>query len=226
MDEPVTPLESLGERVAEVLAARAEERKGAIERARQGYMAEAFRALPRRSGRSGLALLAALSCVLIGAGTLAAALRRPLEFTAGGVPARVEDWVAASDGLTVPLSFSDGTELRLEPFSRARVVSLHARGASVVLEDGELHADVAHAAPSAWRVIAGPLTVRVTGTRFSVRWNAVSEEFSLSVGQGAVVVEGSGVGSARHVRAGETLRLLVGERASADSPARANWRPQ
>jgi hypothetical protein len=69
-----------------------------------------------------------------------------------------------------------------------------------------------HSGQSAWRVIAGPLTVRVTGTRFDVRWSAQSEEFSIAVTEGSVVISGSVVGPERSVRAGETLRVFVAER--------------
>jgi TolA-binding protein len=79
------------------------------------------------------------------------------------------------------------------------------------LENGSLHADVVHSAQSAWRVIAGPLTVRVTGTRFDVRWSASAEEFSVAVTKGSVAISGAVVGEERPVRAGETLRVFVSE---------------
>jgi TolA-binding protein len=111
----------------------------------------------------------------------------------------------------LPLNFSDGTRLRVEPSSRVRVLEVDRRGASVALENGALHAEVVHRSESAWRVIAGPITVRVTGTRFDLRWSAVTEEFSVSVREGSVVVAGAAVGSERPVRAGETLRVGVRE---------------
>jgi TolA-binding protein len=74
-----------------------------------------------------------------------------------------------------------------------------------------LHADVVHSERSAWRVIAGPLTVRVTGTRFDVRWSASAEEFSVAVSKGSVAISGAVVGEERAVRAGETLRVFVNE---------------
>jgi transmembrane sensor len=70
---------------------------------------------------------------------------------------------------------------------------------------------VVHSAQSAWRVIAGPLTVRVTGTRFDVRWSAGAEEFSVAVTKGSVAISGAVVGEERAVRAGETLRVFVSE---------------
>ena len=82
----------------------------------------------------------------------------------------------------------------------------------MALESGALHAEIVHQRDSAWRIIAGPITVRVTGTKFDLRWSAATDEFSVSVTEGSVVVAGSVVGSERPVRAGETLRVRVAER--------------
>lgn len=213
MDEPVAPLESLGERVAGALDAYSAERELAVEKARRGYLAAALRSSPpARSGYRALALAAAFAAVLLGAGVFAHVRSRPLEFTAGEQPGVVETWVAAPSQGALPLRFSDGTLLRLEPSSRARVVALDAHGASLALENGGVHADVVHSGQSAWRIIAGPLTVRVTGTRFDVRWSASTEEFSVAVTEGSVAIAGSVVGPERAVRAGETLRVYVAER--------------
>jgi TolA-binding protein len=210
MEEPVSPLESLGRRVADALDEHAVERGRAVERARHRYLAIAV----RRPARSRLALFgyaAAVVSVLAGIGVFAHVRSRPLVFTAGEQPGVVETWVAAPEGHATPLRFSDGTLFRVEPASRARVVAVDARGASVALESGSLHADVVHSEQSAWRVIAGPLTVRVTGTRFDVRWSASAEEFSVAVTQGSVAISGAVVGGERAVRAGETLRVFVSE---------------
>jgi transmembrane sensor len=211
MEKPVMPLESLGRRVAEALDEHAVARRQAVERAGHRYLAVAVQQRPARSRRVPFAIAAALAGVLLGVGLFALVRSRPLMFTAAEQPGVVERWVAAPDGRAVPLRFSDGTLLRLEPSSRARVVAVDARGASLVLERGSLHAEVVHSGQSAWRVIAGPLTVRVTGTRFDVRWSASAEEFSVAVTQGSVAISGAVVGEERAVRAGETLRVFVSE---------------
>ncbi len=210
MEKPVMPLESLGRRVADALDDHAVERRQALERARHQYLAAAVRG-PVRPRRKMFAVAAAVAAVLAVIGVLVHVRNRPLVFTAGQQPGVVETWVAAPAGHGVPLRFSDGTLLRLEPSSRARVVAVDARGASLALESGSLHADVVHSEQSAWRVIAGPLTVRVTGTRFDVRWSASAEEFSVAVTEGSVAISGAVVGAERAVRAGETLRVFVGE---------------
>lgn len=211
MEEPVKALESLGRRVADALDEHAVERRRSVERARQGYLDVAVRG-PARSRRGVFALAAVLAALVLGIGVFAASGKRPLAFTAGDQPGVVQTWVAAPSEHGVPIRFSDGTLLRLEPSSRARVVAVDARGASLALESGSLHADVVHSDQSAWRVIAGPLTVRVTGTRFDVRWSASAEEFSVAVLEGSVVISGAVVGPDRPVRAGETLRVFVAER--------------
>lgn len=215
MEKPVRPLESLGQRAAEALELHASARQLAVERARHEYMATALKGRARTRMRLGIVALAAavaLASVLVGIGALLHVRSRPLTFTAGERAGVLETWVAAPSERAIPLRFSDGTLLRLEPASRARVVAVDARGASLALESGSLHADVVHSAESAWRVIAGPLTVRVTGTRFDVRWSASTEEFSVAVSEGSVAISGAVVGVERPVRAGETLRVFVAER--------------
>jgi TolA-binding protein len=213
MDERVTDLGSLGERVAKALDLHGAERELAVERARRGYLTAALRSPTRSRPRLRvLVLAAAFASVLLGLGAFARFRARPLEFAAGDQAGVVETWMAAPSGKAMPLRFSDGTLLRLEPSSRARVVAIDANGASLALENGSVHADVVHSEQSAWRVIAGPLTVRVTGTRFDLRWSASTEEFSVSVSEGSVAISGSVLGAERVVRAGETLRVFVAER--------------
>lgn len=213
MEPTLTPLESLGRRAAEALDVHAAARQLAVDRAGREYLAAVLQGRARSRFRLGaLALAAALSALLLGIGAFVHVRTRPLAFTAGERPGVLETWVAAPSERAVPLRFSDGTLLRLEPASRARVVAVDARGATLTLESGSLYADVVHSGQSRWRVIAGPLTVRVTGTRFDVRWSAGSEEFSVTVREGSVAISGAVVGAERPVRAGETLRVFVGER--------------
>jgi TolA-binding protein len=156
--------------------------------------------------------LVALAAVVLVAGAFVLGVSRPLSFTADGAATAPETWIAAPSGRAVALAFSDGTALRLEPSSRARVVAIDEHGASIALENGVLHAEVVHTKKSAWRVIAGPLTVHVTGTRFDLRWSASTEEFSVTVSEGSVAVAGSALERTQAVRAGETLRVAVAER--------------
>ncbi|HEX6276092.1 MAG TPA: FecR domain-containing protein, partial [Polyangiaceae bacterium] len=208
----VNPLDHLGRRVAEGLDAYAGERSRALDTARERFLETAVRVPSRRSRTARVAaLLAAAAVLVLVAGVFIERARRPLTFVANGEPASLETWLAAT-GRPLPVDFSDGTRLRLEPASRMRVIDVAPNGASVALENGTLHADVVHRSASAWRVIAGPLTVRVTGTRFDLGWSAATEEFSVAVREGSVAVSGAVVGGERAVRAGETLKVRVGEK--------------
>src|SRR3954469_3166761 len=101
MEEPMIPLESLGRRVAEALDEHSVERRRAVERARDQYLAIAVRR-PARSRRVVFGLAAAVAAVLLGIGVFAELRPRPLAFTAGGEPGLVETWVAAPDSRGVP----------------------------------------------------------------------------------------------------------------------------
>jgi TolA-binding protein len=68
-----------------------------------------------------------------------------------------------------------------------------------------------HTGSSHWELVSGPLTVRVTGTRFDLNWNPVTQLFSLHVLEGSVAVSGPVAGPERPVRGGETLLVSVPE---------------
>lgn len=211
MAEPVSPGEDVGRRTAEALESFATERAAAVERARRGYWARALEKPAPARLRLGQWALAVAGALTLGLLVVRHAAPRTLAFTAGEKPGVMESWVSAPDGHAVPLRFSDGTVLTLAPSSRARVVAIDPNGASLALENGAVHAEVVHRDHSAWRLMAGPLVVRVTGTRFDLSWSASTEEFSLAVSEGSVVVSGASLGEERPVRAGETMRVLVAE---------------
>ncbi len=143
---------------------------------------------------------------LVAATVLAVALfwrsRTPLEFTADGRSAGVDNWVAAPLERPVALEFSDGSTFLVQASSRARVVAVERHGATIALENGAFRAQVVHRPGSAWNVVAGPLTVRVTGTRFDLNWSASEGRLAVAVEEGSVTVSGAVIGAARAVRAG------------------------
>jgi transmembrane sensor len=151
----------------------------------------------------------------------------PLRFSVGSepLPGSVGAWIAAPEKAALPLHFSDGTELRLEPDARARVVEVEALGARVVLEKGQLAAAVIHREKSRWTVNVGPFEVLVTGTRFNVSWAPESETFRLELQEGSVVVSGPLLDDRRTVTSGQTLsvhckegRLELSTKASLSTP--------
>jgi hypothetical protein len=117
-----------------------------------------------------------------------------LGFDLDGGPLDLGQWIAVPDDAGAALSFSDGSRLELEPGARARVASVSARGAEVVVESGSATVDVVRKPGAAWRVHSGPFVVDVKGTRFSLAWDAPADRFELSLLEGHVVVAGCGVG--------------------------------
>lgn len=236
MARPLTPLGSLGAKVAESFEDDGGVRKLAISQAERLFLANAMQRTA--SGRSGFGRgfalsLAAAVCVALVAVVIALRTPARLAFTVDGSSGQAQTWLAAPAARPMLVQFSDGTLLTVDPLSRARVVDTDENGASIALESGSLSARVVHTPHSAWRLIAGPFAVRVTGTQFDLRWDSASQRFSITVLEGSVGVTGSIVGAERPVRAGETLVASVAEarfdlingRQALSSPARAEAPP-
>jgi transmembrane sensor len=123
----------------------------------------------------------------------------------------VGDLLVAAEPL--PVRFSDGTLLAMASATRARVTETSSHGATVVLEEGSIHAAVVHRAASRWHVAAGPFTVLVTGTKFDIRWDAAKETLALDLHEGAVTVLGPTLESTgRRVLPGESLHVSAPRR--------------
>lgn len=120
-------------------------------------------------------------------------------------------WIAAPSGEALPLVFSDGTRVELDGGSRARVDDLDADGARVVLESGAADIQVVPRPRADWSVGAGPFEVRVTGTRFHLRWLPDEEVFVLALESGSVDVTGPVLGARQSLEAGQELRVSVAQ---------------
>jgi TolA-binding protein len=217
MEDDVTSLERLGERVREaqdrVLDPAVAQRE-TLER----LLAARSLVSPARPARTlgawrGRALGAAVLAAMVVIAVLVWPRTRALEFAVGAESGRghVGDWVAAGEA-PLPLVFSDGTRLSLAARGRVRVAAVDTRGARVVLEQGALEASVLHRDATRWSVDAGPYVVRVTGTRFSVSWDPGREELRLALLEGSVVVTGPMLAEGRRVAAGERLSASARER--------------
>jgi transmembrane sensor len=214
MARPLNELGALGAKVAAAFDDDADKRRFAIKQAERLFLAKAMGGstpVPRFGRGFVISMATALCAAALVAFVL---LRTPsrLEFTVDGATGQAQTWLAAPAARPVVVKFSDGTVVKVDPLSRARVVDTDHDGASLALESGSLSAEVVHTSHSAWRLIAGPFAVRVTGTRFDLRWDTASQQFSISVREGSVGVAGSIVGAERPVRAGETLVASVAER--------------
>jgi ferric-dicitrate binding protein FerR (iron transport regulator)/TolA-binding protein len=88
------------------------------------------------------------------------------------------------------LSFSDGSDVRLQPRTRGTVVGTTARGARVRLEEGGARFAVVHRPGTNWTVEAGPFVVIVHGTVFDLSWSTESGALAVNLIAGAITVEG------------------------------------
>ncbi len=129
----------------------------------------------------------------------------PLAATFGEHPLAVGEWVSATEPGTPPIRFSDGSEVALSPGSRARLATLDAVGAHLVLESGAADVRVTPNHGARYRVSLGPFAVDVTGTRFDVGFRPSDELFTLTLHEGKVVVSGCVLGEGRTLLAGESL---------------------
>nr|WP_255216296.1 FecR domain-containing protein [Pseudenhygromyxa sp. WMMC2535] len=130
-----------------------------------------------------------------------------LEFQVDGVSYTAAELGTSIDAGDQPrvLAFSDSTRVTLDVDSRMRVDELRSNGATVTLTQGEVSLSVHHEDDdTSWKVLAGPYSVHVTGTEFSVSWQPASGDFGVSVDEGSVRVEGP-EGEIASLRGGDSL---------------------
>jgi transmembrane sensor len=133
-------------------------------------------------------------------------------------PGVVGESVVAPVHERLPVHFSDGSLVRLEPDARARIVEVASNGSRVVLERGVAYASVVHRGDTRWSVQAGPFEVHVTGTQFDVAWDPPRKLFTITLLEGRVVVSGCAMDQPRTVTAGETFRATCKDEELADIP--------
>lgn len=156
--------------------------------------------------------LAASAFAVVGLLGLANVLWPTLQFQVGsnGRTGVLRHWEEAPNYEPLPLLFSDGTRVDLNPSARARVVEVSRAGAHVVLESGRAHLDVVPnkrlPGERAWSIDAGPFLVEVKGTRFDLSWDPRTDEFALDLFEGAVTVRGCGRETALGIVAGQSVR--------------------
>ena len=155
----------------------------------------------RRRVGAGVALAAA------GFVAWTAATRPPatLSYTVDGAAPSADGYVRSSPGHEPELAFSDGTNVRVLPSARARVLDVGRRGARLILEDGRAHVHVAHRPGADWQVQAGAFLIHVHGTAFFVQWHAAESRLDLQMESGVVSVDGPRSGDTVTVRGGQSL---------------------
>jgi hypothetical protein len=174
----------------------------------------------RRRAQVGGALSAALVVLAL---TAWFGFRDPV-ITYSVVGAAVVDGDRIVSGKSTALKFSDGSEFALRPGTDARVADVNPKGGQVSLV-GRAHVAIAKKPGAAWTVVAGPYTVRVTGTAFDVSWSPRDQTFELSMESGSVIVEGPLIDGGMALKRGQRLsgglgsRKLVVEDIKSDSPS-------
>lgn len=123
-------------------------------------------------------------------------------------------WIAAESN-AIPLHFSEGTLVTIEPGARARVTGTNAHGATMLVERGRAHAKVVHLGQTtSWLVHAGPFDVKIVGTEFDVAWDPTREVFDIRVNEGKVIVKGPLLDEGRAVSKSEILRVDIQHKSS------------
>jgi hypothetical protein len=109
------------------------------------------------------------------------------------------------------LRFTDGSVVTVQPKATVEVARLTTSGAEVLLENGELLADIVHTPDTQWQIIAGPFRVLVTGTRFLTSYRPNFQSLEVQLYQGSVLVQGPMLGNGIPLVAGQKLEVGVGQ---------------
>jgi hypothetical protein len=150
----------------------------------------------------------AAAFVFAAAAAVALALGRsdaPLGASLDGRALAVGEWVSAAETASPKIRFSDGSVVALASGTRARLSTLDAKGAHVVLESGTADVHVIPGHGAHYLVSSGPFAVEVTGTQFDVGFRPSDELFTLNMREGKVLVSGCVLGKGRELLAGESL---------------------
>jgi len=143
-----------------------------------------------------------------------------LSFTIDTTPGTTGAFIAAPPAKELPVTFSDGSRVRLAPAARARVAQVGHDGARVLVESGTVHVAVVHRDEATkWAVEAGPFEVRVTGTKFDLSYDPNDTgTLIVKLEEGSVFVRGCGMGEGRRLNVGEQLRASCKDLSSNISP--------
>lgn len=114
-------------------------------------------------------------------------------------------YLAQSGRAGIRLFFNEGTTFELGSGTRGRLRTVAKDNVHLAIEDGTASFRITRSVGRRWLVEAGPFSVTVKGTVFSVSWDPSREIFELRLRDGRVVVSGPTVGDAMALRAGQRL---------------------
>ena len=212
------PVARLLETYAEGLEAKAGEAPNInrLEQRVRGTLRERSAARKRSVGRLQVALSLAAVFAVVSAGVAYELGRGSAPTAAVAVPAG--DWLATTAGVAEERKFEDGSSLRLESDSSARVQFVEAKGGLVHLARGAVKLKVHHRDGSTWRVAAGPYEVEAIGTEFVVDWEASRDKpLRVSVTEGTVAVRGPAFRGTRFVSAHQMVEVAAAENTTAEA---------
>jgi len=161
----------------------------------------------RAAGRPYL-LVAAAVCA-IAAGVLFASRLSVWNAVPGPVNNPPSRWLLAPPDDTAEMTFADGSAISLSASSSARVLQTAPHAVRVLLEQGEATVQVTRTKQTSWLLEAGPFHVIVTGTRFSLSWNADDQIFTLALHEGSVLIDGPMLKDATRIAAGQQVTAEV-----------------
>jgi transmembrane sensor len=216
MERPETNLAKFGTAVREALAAEAST-TDEIRQARDGFLHEftarsgSTRGWISRATASHWRILLLAGATAAGVVAIGASTPRPVTFQVGaaGTTGRTGDLVQATAKGLLPLRFSEGSLVTLHEGGHLRVLATDKRGARVLIEDGTVDVSITttRMGKKHWNFEAGPFQVLVTGTKFTLTYQALEQSFGLSTQEGQVVVSGACLNSPTPVAAGTRLDL-------------------
>lgn len=148
------------------------------------------------------------SLVFVGTRAWRDAQPTPLTYVVDGGALLDGGYLRESGTSGVTVTFAEGTKCALAPGARAKLRTVDARGARLVLESGTASWDVTPDVRRRWEVEVGPFLVQVKGTTFDLAWDPRVEQFQLNLERGNVLVSGP--------LSGGELNLLAGQRLSVD----------
>jgi FecR protein len=139
----------------------------------------------RRGSVWGVVLVAAAALVLV-TWRIAGLTKKPLPlaYRAEGAELLGEGYIRARPGEHPRVSFSEGSVVALADDTRVRVVAADEHGGHLAIEEGEVRADIVHRAGARWTFEAGPYSVDVRGTSFSLDWRGADGLFDLRLQTG------------------------------------------
>ena len=142
----------------------------------------------RRAVWGGVLAAAAVLLVITWRAVNVAHQPQPLAYRVEGAGMLQQGYVRAQHGEHPQLSFSEGSVVALTDDARLRIVTVDERGGRLAIEEGEIRADIRHLPGARWTFEAGPYSVDVRGTSFSLAWRGADGWFDLRLQTGLLDV--------------------------------------